>query len=102
MNPSVAVFGTLRFPPERMTEVLPHLKILVETTYRSDGCIAYDVALDPFDPGLIRFSELWPDHESLDRHLRAPHIAPWRAAARSCGLMERKFVAYDVAGSREV
>jgi quinol monooxygenase YgiN len=85
-----------------MPEVLPHLKTLVETTCRSDGCIAYDVALDPFDPGLIRFSELWPDYESLDRHLRAAHIAPWRAAARSCGLMERKFLAYDVAGSREV
>jgi quinol monooxygenase YgiN len=65
MDPTVAVFGTLRFPPDRMAEVLPHLKSLVETTYRSDGCIAYDVALDPFDPGLIRFSELWPHKESL-------------------------------------
>jgi quinol monooxygenase YgiN len=102
MDPSVAVFGTLRFPPDRMAEVLPHLRNLMETTYRSDGCIAYDVALDPFDPGLIRFSELWPDHESLDRHLRAPHIGPWREVARSCGLMERKFIAYDVAGSRKV
>jgi|SRR5580658_7558916 quinol monooxygenase YgiN len=102
MNATVAVFGTLRFPPDRLAEVLPHLKGLVETTYRVDGCIAYDVALDPFDPGLIRFSELWPSQENLDRHLRAPHIGPWRAVARSCGLMERKFTAYDVAGSREV
>jgi quinol monooxygenase YgiN len=85
-----------------MAEVLPHLKCLVEATYKSDGCIAYDVALDPFDPGLVRFSELWPDHDSLDRHLHAPHIAPWRTAARSCGLLERKFIAYDVTGSREV
>lgn len=102
MNPSVAVFGTLRFPPDRMAEVLPHLKCLVEMTYRSDGCIAYDVALDPFDPGLIRFSELWPDQESLNRHLRAPQIAPWRAAARSCGLLERRFIAYGIEGCREI
>lgn len=102
MHPSVAVFGILRFPPERMADVLPHLRKLVETTYKTDGCIAYDVAEDPYDPGLIRFSELWPDHESLARHLRAPHIKPWRTAARSLGLLERKFTAYDITGSREV
>lgn len=98
MNPTVAVFGILRFPPERVKEVLPHLKKLVDETYRNDGCIAYDVAEDPFDPGLIRFSELWPDQASLERHLMAPHIEPWRAAARSCGLSERKFTAYGIAG----
>lgn len=102
MNPNVAVFGTLRFPPERILEVRPHLRLLVETTYRTDGCIAYDVAEDPFDPGLIRFSELWPDRESLARHLKAPHIEPWRAAARNCGLLDRKFTAYDITGSYSV
>lgn len=102
MNPTVAVFGILRFPPERMSELRPHLQRLVETTYRTDGCIAYDVAEDPFDPGLIRFSELWPDHESLARHLKAPHIEPWRVAARGCGLLERKFTAYDISGSQAV
>lgn len=102
MQPTVAVFGTLRFPPERMPEVLPHLKTLVDATYKNDGCLAYDVAEDPFDPGLIRFSELWPDHASLARHLQAPHIEPWRVVARSCGLLARKFVAFDITGSREV
>ena len=98
----VAVFGTLRFPPEQMTALLPHLRALIEATYRDDGCIAYDVGEDPFDPGLVRFSELWPDHESLARHLQAPHIAPWREAARQHGLMERHFVAYDVGATKEV
>jgi len=102
MQPRVAVFGILRFPAEKMPEVRPHLRQLVEATCRNDGCIAYDVAEDPFDPGLIRFSELWPDHESLSRHLQAPHIEPWRAVARSCGLMERVFTAYDVCGARAV
>jgi quinol monooxygenase YgiN len=96
MNPAVAVFGFLRFPPERIKDVLPHLKQLVDRTKRDDGCIAYDVAEDPFDLGLIRFSELWPDKESLERHLKAPHIDPWRTAAKSCGLLERKFTAYAI------
>ncbi len=99
MQPTVAVFGTLRFPPARIGEVLPHLRALVEATRKLDGCIAYDVAEDPFDAGLIRFSELWPDRASLERHLQADHIAPWRVAARSCGLMDRQFTAYAIGGS---
>jgi quinol monooxygenase YgiN len=96
MSPKVAVFGTLRFPPEKIEVVLPHLRGLVETTYQHDGCLAYDVAEDPFEPGLIRFSELWPDRESLNKHLKAPHIEPWRAAAKACGLIERIFNSYDI------
>lgn len=99
---NVAVFGILRFPPEHMNDIRPHLKQLVEATYKNDGCIAYDVGEDPFSPGLIRFSELWPDHDTLDRHLKAPHIEPWRTAARRYGLMERKFVAYDIGATRAV
>ena len=102
MQPKIAVFGILRFPPGRMSEILPHLNTLVETTYKNDGCIAYDVAEDPFDPGLIRFSELWPDRDSLAKHLAAPHIQPWRAIARDCGLIERKFTAYDIVGAQAV
>ena len=96
MPPKVAVFGVLRFPPDRIPEVLTYLRVLVETTYKNDGCLAYDVAEDPFEPGLIRFSELWPDRASLNRHLKAPHIEPWRAAAKSCGLIERVFNSYDI------
>jgi quinol monooxygenase YgiN len=100
MNAKVAVLGTFRFPPDRIAEALPHLQALVETTRLRDGCIAYDVAVDPFDPGLIRMSELWPDNASLERHLKAAHIDPWRSAAVDCGLMEREFMVYELANSR--
>jgi quinol monooxygenase YgiN len=102
MQATVAVFGFLRFPPDQMAAVRPHLRALIEATYRQDNCIAYDVGEDPFDAGLIRFSELWPDHDTLSRHLTAPHIEPWRLIARRCGLIERKFVAYDIGGARPV
>ena len=102
MTPKVAVFGTLRFPPEQMEAIKPHLQALVESTYREDGCIAYDVGEDPFDPGLVRFSELWPDQDSLSRHLNSPHIEPWREAARAHGLIERKFTAFEIERAREV
>lgn len=100
MTPTVAVLGTFRFPPERIAEVLPHLRTLVDTTRAHDGCIAYDAAVDPFEPGVIRFSELWPDQASLDRHLHAPHIDPWRSAVVDCGLIEREFAVYDLSNER--
>ena len=96
MKAKVAVFGILRFPPDKIDGVLPHLKVFVNTTQKSDGCILYEVAADPFDKGLIRFSELWPDRECLEKHLEAPHIGPWREQARKHGLLERKFYSYDI------
>lgn len=102
MEPKVAILGTARFPPERMAEVRPHLKALVDATRRLDRCIAYDVAEDLFDCGLIRFSELWPDHDALQRHLRAPHIQPWLDVERRCGLVHQSFTAYDITGAQKV
>ena len=96
MKANIAVFGTLRFPPENIEAILPHLETLVRSTYQTDGCIAYDVAEDPFDKGLIRFSELWPDRKSLDNHLIAPHITPWRDQTKKHGLINREFNSYEI------
>lgn len=102
MDVKVAVFGYLRFPPDAMEAVRPHLMEFVEATRACDGCLAYDVAEDLADPGLIRFSELWPSEESLDAHLVAPHIVPWREAAKKLGLLERVFTAYGINSSKAV
>jgi quinol monooxygenase YgiN len=102
MNARIAVIGIVRFPPERVAEIRPYIKSLVAATHGHDGCIAYDVAEDLFDPGLLRFSELWPDAESLARHAAAPHIAPWHAAAKACGQMEKRFHIIDVAAVKTV
>ena len=99
MEAKVAVFGILRFPPERVSGVLPYLEEFVRKTQELDGCVLYEVAEDPFDKGLIRFSELWPDREALANHLSAPHIAPWREKAREYGLIERVFHSYDIASA---
>ena len=96
MEAKVAVFGSLRFPPDRVESLIPHLKEFVSKTQELDGCILYEVAEDPFDKGLIRFSELWPSRESLMKHLVAPHIEPWRKVAREHGLLDRVFHSYDI------
>ena len=102
MIAKVVVLGTFRFPPEKIAEALPHLKALVDATRMNDGCLAYDVAEDLFDRGLIRMSELWPDHESLEKHLQAPHIEPWRKAVVELGLIERDFTVFDLSNAKKL
>lgn len=99
---TVLVFGTLRFPPENLEKVIPHLLAFVDATITNDGCLAYDVAEDLFEPGLIRFSEIWPDADLLAKHLEAPHIVPWRAVSAELGLRGRKFTAYEAGNPRPV
>lgn len=99
---SVVVMGALRFPPQNMDRLRPHLRRLIEATVRHDGCIAYHAAEDVLDPGLLRFSELWPDFATLEKHLAAPHLAPWRAVSTELGVSGRKFTAYEVDEGRSV
>jgi quinol monooxygenase YgiN len=99
---TVIVTGSFRVPPENLAKVRPHLKSLVEATRAHDGFIAYDAAEDLFDPGLIRFTEIWPDADLLAAHLKAPHIAPWRKAAADYGVHGRQFTAYDGQNPRPV
>ena len=99
---AVVVIGSFRFPPGEMPKVRQHLQSLAEATRNLDGCIAYDVAEDLFDSGLVRFSEIWPDRASLDRHLEAPHIAPWRAFCAEIGVLDRRFTTFDAEESGTV
>jgi len=46
MEAKIAVFGTLRFPPENIEVVLPHLNEFIKATQEKDGCVLYEVAED--------------------------------------------------------
>jgi len=102
MEAQVAVFGILRFPPENIKKLLPYLKEFIAATYENDKCIKYKVAEDILEPGLLRFSELWQNKESLEKHLKASHIEPWRAKSKEYGLIEREFTAYKITDSGPV
>ena len=96
----IAVIGHMKFPPENIAALLPHVQELVRQTNANDGCIAYDVGQDILEPGVLRFSELWPDQASFDGHIAAPHIAPWRQACQDYGIISRDFGLYDTDGAR--
>lgn len=96
----IVILGSMRFAPQTLEQVRPHLQRLVAETRAHDGCISYDAAEDVFEPGLIRFSEEWPDQQTLDRHLAAPHIGVWRTAIGAIGVSDRKFTVYAADGGR--
>ena len=95
----IVIIGSLRFPPENIAALRPHLQAVAAETKAKDGCHSYDVAEDLFEPGLIRFSETWPDKQTLDRHMQAPHMAPFRAAVMAAGILGRSFTGYDAGSS---
>lgn len=99
---TVVVLGSMRFPSGNLRKIEPYLYDLLRITRAEDGCTSYDAAFDPFEPGLVRFSELWPDKVTLRAHLSAPHISPWREIASQMGVGERRFTAWDVANPQPV
>jgi quinol monooxygenase YgiN len=90
----IVILGSLRFPPENIAGLRPHMRAVAEATRARDGCHSYDLAEDVFEPGLIRFSETWPDKETLERHMQAPHMTPWREAVKAHGVLGRDFTVY--------
>ena len=102
MQSKIAVIGTLRIAPEKVQELMPHLRTLIEASRLHDGCIAYDVAEDCFEPGVLRISEIWDDRESLERHIKHSDVPPWHAALRSFVVLESKYIVFDVSGTTVV
>lgn len=96
----IAVFGILRVQPDDVAKLKPAMKVLAEATRKNDGCFFYDIAEDVFEPGLLRFSELWPDQASFDGHIKAPHILPWREAVSKVKVIDRKFELFDATNGR--
>ncbi|SOE46518.1 Quinol monooxygenase YgiN [Caballeronia arationis] len=102
MQAKIAVIGTLRISPQQVRKVIPHLRTLIEASRLHEGCIAYDVAEDCFEPGVIRVSEIWNDRECLESHISHPDVQPWHAALRSFDVLESRYVVLEVSGANVI
>ena len=94
----IIVAGTFRVPEERMDELLPLARATLAATRQETGCITYSFAFDVEDRGLIRVYEEWRGRTDLDRHLRQPHMGPWRAKLAEIGVSGRSLKAYETDG----
>ena len=59
---------------DRLEEVIPLYRELVEKTKQEPLCIAYDLFIDQKDPGHFVFIEEWPDQAALDAHCQSEHF----------------------------
>ncbi len=52
----------------RFDEALAAAKVLVESSVKEDGCVAYDVFTSATRPGVIIICETWRDENALAAH----------------------------------
>ncbi len=94
------IVGTIRLPPERLSDALPAMRVMVEGSRAEDGCLEYGYAEDVLDAGLIHVKEVWRDQAALDRHFESGHIAHWRASWSGLGIRDRDLRVYEVGDPR--
>ena len=71
----VVVVGSFKAEPGKEVEALEAFKALVEPTHGEEGCILYALHQGTDDPRRLAFVERWASRESLDAHLKSPHVA---------------------------
>lgn len=60
--------------PDRIDEVLPLYRELVEKTRQETRCHSYELFRNQKDPGHFVFIETWPDRAALDAHCQSEHF----------------------------
>ena len=71
----VVVVGSFKAEPGKEVEALEAFQALVEPTHGEEGCILYALHQGTDDPRNLAFIERWASRESLDAHLKSPHVA---------------------------
>ncbi len=96
MSAGVVIGGTFRVPPQNLPAFKAHMEKMLAASRAEDGCLVYSYAEDVMEPGLIRVFEAWRDRAALEAHVKAAHMAEWRAAWPSAGAGERDLKLYEV------
>ena len=89
------IIGTVRLPPDKLTEARSAMQRMISASRAEPGCIEYSYAQDVLDAGLIHVSEVWSDRAALDAHFRSVHIADWRASWATLGIGDRNLMLYE-------
>ncbi|HEX7031460.1 MAG TPA: putative quinol monooxygenase [Nitrososphaera sp.] len=71
---AVRVLAFLKAKPGRRAELEDILKIVTQETRKEPGNIAYVLHRSTRDPDELMLDEIWVDMNSLEDHLKTPHI----------------------------
>ena len=96
------IVGTIRLPPERITDAQEAMQCMVMASRAEPGCLHYSYSADLLDRGLIHVKEMWVDHDALIQHFASPHIAAWRAAWPALDIIDRNLTLYTVSDARPI
>lgn len=59
---------------DRLADVAPLYRELVEKTRQEPLCLSYELFTNQKDPGHFVFVEAWPDRAALDAHCATEHF----------------------------
>ena len=96
----IVVTGHVRFAPEKIAGLRPHMRAMVEASRKEPGCLVYAYGEDFLEPGLFRIVERWESWPALEAHGKAPHLLTWRAAVKEAGVLDREVTAHETGEER--
>lgn len=76
---TIRVVAHLISKPDTIAETRAAVEAFVEPTRAEVGCITYELMVNNDDPTDFTFVEEWESDETLDAHLRSPHIAAFQS-----------------------
>jgi quinol monooxygenase YgiN len=97
---SVIVAGTVRVPPENVSDFRPQMADMIKASRGEVGCEAYAYAEDALEPGLMHVFEVWRDQAALEAHFQTAHMTAWRAAWPDFGVSDRRLTVYEISSQR--
>jgi quinol monooxygenase YgiN len=71
---NITLIATMKARSGKEELVKDVLLALVPPTRVEKGCVTYILHQDCNDKSLFMFYETWQDRESLDQHLKTPHL----------------------------
>ena len=80
-EPLLTVVAEMLAKPGKEETLKAQLLAMVAETRKEDGCVQYDLHISTKEPGRFVFYENWTSEETLDRHLKTPHLTAFGKAA---------------------
>lgn len=100
----IIVAGTLRFQGDASTcaAIITGGAEHIAASRAEEGCVAYNWAVDPLDPGLIHVYEEWESEEALLRHFQDASYEAMRVHLSAQALTGFSVQLYSVNGTEPV
>src|SRR5258707_1133664 len=91
--PLIILSVLIRVPPAEIGALRPALAIAVKASRGEPGNLAYTMAEDLIEPGVIRVFEAYVDEAALKAHGASDHFTAWREISGKYPREERRL--YD-------